>query len=343
MLRRALILSTLAAGIACNPEIEPVRLVQSTRPRETTTPRAEEIAASATATRHFGVALYQQIAPTKPNLLFSPHSIASALLLAYAGARTDTASEMRGVLELANPDAQVHASAGALDLALRSRNIKDTVRLDVIDALWGQAGKKFQPDFLDLLAKHYGTGVHVVDFANNTEGARRAINQWVGDHTEGAIEELFAPGSVTSSTRLVLTNTVYLDVWWKEGFNPAYSEELPFTTPAGTTVSVRTMLGALEKSSLYRSGGVTAVALPYAGDALSMVVICPDDLAVFEASLDGAALDRILEGLQPTPVKLRLPKWKVVDELALKPTLQALGMSSAFAGADFCWRSSTSA
>lgn len=335
MHRRALASVVALVGVACSPAVEKVQLLQSSQPRATPALSPEQIGASAKATRHFGVSVYQQVAPTKQNLLFSPHSIASGLLLAYAGARTETATEMRNVLELTSPDDEVHATAGALDLALRSRNVPDALRLDIVDALWGQAGKKFQSDFLDLLAIHYGAGIQLVDFGGNADGARRAINQWMGDHTNGAIEELLAPGTVTSSTRLVMTNAVYLDAWWADGFDPLYTEERPFATSTGTTVSVPTMLGASEKSSLYRDAGVTAVSLPYSGEAFSMVVICPDNLAGFEASFDDAALDRILDGLQPTPVKLRLPRWKIVDELALRPTLEALGMPSAFAGADF--------
>ena len=51
--------------------------------------------------------------------------------------------------------------------------------LSIANALWGQQGFKFLPDFLDLLATNYAGGIRLVDFARGAESARLAINAWV--------------------------------------------------------------------------------------------------------------------------------------------------------------------
>ncbi len=52
-------------------------------------------------------------------------------------------------------------------------------QLSVANALWGQAGYKFQPEFLKLTNKYYGAGFKPVDYVNERkrEQTRQKINQ----------------------------------------------------------------------------------------------------------------------------------------------------------------------
>ena len=82
--------------------------------------------------------------------------------------------------------------------------------------------------------------------------------------------------------------------------------------------------------------GWRAVELPYVGEQLSMVVIAPDDLATFEASLDAASFDRLIADLQPTQVNVGLPRFGIETRTDLAALLAELGMPTAFSGgADF--------
>jgi serine protease inhibitor len=44
-----------------------------------------------------------------------------------------------------------------------------------------------------------------LDFAQNTEAARREINSWVERQTANKIKDLLAPGVLEPKTKLVLT------------------------------------------------------------------------------------------------------------------------------------------
>ena len=87
----------------------------------------------------------------------------------------------------------------------------------------------------------------------------------------------------------------------------------------------------------YASGrGWKAVQLPYVGGKLAMLVIVPDDLAAFEATLDQPALAAITDALQTRTVNLALPKFATRSQLSLGDLLSALGMPTAFTDhADF--------
>ena len=62
----------------------------------------------------FAVALYGHLRNQTGNLFFSPESISTALAMAYAGARGNTASEMAKTLHFTLPPDQLHPAMGAL-------------------------------------------------------------------------------------------------------------------------------------------------------------------------------------------------------------------------------------
>src|SRR6185369_6053243 len=115
-----------------------------------------------------------------------------------------------------------------------------------------------------------------------------------------------------------------------------------FTLEDGTTVDVPMMFGGQE--TVYADGdGYQAAAIKYDGGELSMVVVLPDPgtFADFEASLDGAAVEQILGSLGGTyDVAVTIPKFGFDAQFNLTKSLKAMGMTSAFEGADFSGMSS---
>jgi serpin B len=189
--------------------------------------------------------------------------------------------------------------------------------------------------FLDTLAVNYGAGLHVLDFLGDPDGSRTVINDWVEDRTNDRIEDLLPQGSITVDTRLVLTNAIYFSAAWDDPFEPGDTRPAPFTLADGSTVDVPTLH---QTSQSYRYGegdGFRAAELPYDGEQLSMVVVVPDDLASFEASMTGATLAQITDSLEGAEVELALPKFDFDAPLGLKEHLMALGMKDAFLAADF--------
>ena len=89
--------------------------------------------------------------------------------------------------------------------------------------------------------------------------------------------------------------------------------------------------------------GWQAVQLPYVGGKLAMLVIVPDDLTVFEAAFDSAALTSVTRSLADRTVTLGLPRFGTQTNLDLTGTLAAMGMPTAFSNADFSGISSQEA
>jgi serpin B len=292
----------------------------------------------------FALDLYQQVRAKPGNLFYSPFSISTALAMTWAGAKAETESAMATTLHFDLPQADLHPAFNWLDLELESRGQGAAgsdgkgFRLNVVNALWGQIGYPFEGVFLDTLGLNYGAGMHIVDFQNKPQDSVDIINGWVSDQTEGKIEELVPLEAITDETVLVLTNAIYFNAAWRDPFEPASTADGEFTLVDGSTVTVPLMHGNPEMP--YGEGaGYQAVALPYDGDELSMLIILPEagTLDAFESSLDAAALDGIVGGLSGHQVDITMPKFKFEYNLGLRETLKAMGMEVAFTpgAADF--------
>ena len=281
----------------------------------------------------FALDLYRQMRTQEGNLFYSPFSISLALAMTYAGARGETESQMASTLHFDLPQASLHPAFNALStsLAMREGEQDDPVfKLNIANALWGQQGFGFAPDFLDLLALNYGAGLQVVDFAAE-EQARQTINDWVADQTEDKIKDLIPPGALNAMTRLVLTNAIYFNAAWINPFEEDNTRQEPFYLLDGSQVQVP-MMRQTESFGYVRGEDYEAVELFYEAEQLSMVILMPDEgqLADFEQNLDVASLQSILDQLSMERLDLSMPKFKVESSFGLAETLAAMGMPDAF-------------
>jgi serpin B len=287
--------------------------------------------ASATTTNEFAFALYSLLRRTPGNLFFSPLSLRVALGMALAGARGDTATEMSTALRFSASDDSSHA-----DLAEAIRRLQaegEKCEIAVANALWGQAGAPVEANFLELIGRHYGGAMNVVDFVRHAEEIRLAINRWVEEKTRQRIAGLIPPGGVHDLTRLVLVNAVYFKGTWLSPFKPDATKQQPFVLPNGSIVDVPLMHRQVHVHYL-QGRGYQAVDLPYEGGAVSMLVLLPDDpdgLPSLEERVSGRMLDDCVSQTRACDVNLFLPRfrftWGTVD---LRTQSIELGVRLAF-------------
>ena len=285
----------------------------------------------------FALDLYQQVKDKPGNVFYSPFSIAMALAMTWAGARGDTETAMASALHFDLPQDKLHPAFNWIDLELESRGQGASgsdgqgFRLNVVNALWGQAGYGFEAPFLDTLALNYGAGMHVVDFQGDPAGSAGIINDWVKTSTEEKIPELVPVEAIQADTVLILTNAIYFNAAWKEPFEVGSTQDGSFEKADGSTITVPMMSGFRE--TRYGQGaGFQAVEIPYDGDQLSMLIVLPEagSLAAFESSFNAAKLDAVLGSMTEHLVDIKMPKFKIEYDLGLKKALEAMGMAVAF-------------
>lgn len=287
--------------------------------------------------------LYSILSSGEGNLFMSPYSISSALALAYAGARGNTAAQMADVLHYDLAPDQLHESFSELNRAFNTEG--RGYRLSVANALWGQAGLRFRPGYVSIAEKHYDAGFREVDFARHTEEARLTINRWVEEKTENKIVDLIGPGVLDPLTRLVLTNAIYFKGQWDQPFNPEQTTEGPFYLSDGKQAAVPFMR-QIERFKYGETSNAQVLELPYSGNELAMTILLPkpdSSVSKLEAAMEEDGVESILEALWPTRVDVRIPRFKFDAELSLGGCLQQLGVTDAFndSAADFSGMSDT--
>lgn len=324
-------------------------------------PSADDLAALGRGNRAFAFDLYRQMAKESAgtNLVLSPFSVSSALAMTYAGARGTTADEMKAALHFDLEQPALHAAFGDMRarLSLITPGFGPLWTVNVDNALWVEQGDTLEQPFLDLLSTYYRSQPTSLDFASAPDAARATINARVADSTKGLVPELLPRDAITPSTRLVLTNTVYLDAHWLNDFDERSTHDAPFTKVDGSTVDAR-MMEAILPVSLATGEGFRAVAIPYGRvyhvpngvvfdpknppnsdfEGLTFVALLPDPgkLADVEAGLNQPWFDALRTKLTNTTVRLGLPRFELRTQTKLPEVLRALGMRIAFtSAADF--------
>ncbi len=281
----------------------------------------------------FAMDLYAQLRTQDGNLFFSPHSLSSALAMTYAGARGNTAAEMEKALRFSGGQEGTYAAFEALQKRLDAAQARGEVQLAVANSLWPQQGYPFLPEFLALAKERHDAGITPLDYAGDTEGARRTINGWVEGKTRGKIRDLIAPGNLDSLTRMVLVNAIYFKGSWASRFDAARTAEGDFHMAADSTAKVP-MMEQTRKFPLAETDDGQVLKLPYAGGDLSMLVALPrekEGLAALEARLTPEVLAAWRADLREREVRVILPKFKMTWGAAtLNGVLKALGMADAF-------------
>ena len=314
---------------------EGLQLVRSAAPLadHSAVPTAD-IAAVVAADTALGVRLLDLIGGEGDNVIVSPYSVASALGMLLPGARGETRDELMAVLGVAD-EAAYHAGRGAVDARVNEPGTPppegdaEAFTLRAVNQVFAQDGFPIEDAYLDVLAEDYDAAVALVDFSEDPEGSRQVVNDWVEDQTEDRIVDLIPEGVITTLTRLVLANAVYFFANWEHQFDVDATRTGPFTRADGSTVDVPLMQTSARLA--YVDGdGYQAARLPYAGFTTSMLVIAPDDLAAFVASLDTDTVAGILEALSDHQVDLTMPRVEFRTEAGLKPVLQQLGLVKAF-------------
>jgi serpin B len=323
----------------------------------------------AAAINAFGLDLYRRMLRSSSlglagkGVVISPMSIAEALAMADAGATGATATDLETLLRVKGWD-RLSSGMGALDRLLASRDaawtdfgaVSHELSLRMADLAFAQQGLSIQPTFLERIARTFGSGVGLVDYARDPEAARQAINDWVSRQTLGRIPNVLAPGNVDTLTRVVLVNAIYMKANWAREFDATNTVTGTFTRLDGSKVSTPTMhLVGQQDVVLAHGTGWQATELRYLGadgtTPLAMTLIRPDNLPAFESSITTASLAKVQAaigaerarlamvtvgssmpgdcGTYPYAVSLSLPKFAVDTHANLLPVLKAMGLTVA--------------
>ena len=267
-----------ACGVAPSANLTKSSLARDTNPIVQQADLSTLVAGNNT----FAVNLFHTLQTQNGNLVFSPYSISLALAMTYAGARNQTESQMAQTMQFTLPQDKLHPAFNALELELANEgkahgNNGQPMQINIANAIWAEQTYPIQQTYLDLIAKNYGAGIQLADFIKNFDPARGQINSWVSNQTKNKINDLLGPGSVNSSTRMVLVNAIYFKADWAVLFDANNTNNSTFNLLDGSQTQVKMMNNSDLTLSYIKGNGYQAVELPYNGNTAAMDIIMPDE------------------------------------------------------------------
>ncbi|MFD3607139.1 serpin family protein [Streptomyces atroolivaceus] len=190
--------------------------------------------------RRLGERWIQELArPGRRSFVCSPAGLWLALTAVAAGARTETAAELRALLGVAGPE----AAAVVTEVA---RDWRRTDALKVATRVWNSV--PLRPEYERSLPD---VAFGPVDVAE--------IDAWVHEQTGGLIERL--PLDLDGAVALALVDVLALKAFWELQFDTARTRDVPFTDVAGVSLPVATMHASVGLADVWTVAGAYVVEL----------------------------------------------------------------------------------
>jgi serpin B len=282
----------------------------------------------------FALTLFQTLCSSQPrtNILVSPLSVYTALMMTADGARGATRKAMAKGLGFA-PEDQAAAAAQLADYLAQVEGQPGSATLHLANAIWAGTGTPIDDAYAQALKARYNALVASLPLKNPAE----AVNAWVEAQTRGRIDRIVE--KVDPRLAMLLLNSAYFKAAWRTPFSPKATGDGPFYLAAGGTreVAYMTRRGRFEYLA---DEGAQLISLPYEDPRFRLLVLLPAKgrpLQNVVAELNPRQLALWAQSLKSAEGRVSLPRFQLRTGYTLKRPLSAMGMEIAFddQGADF--------
>ena len=322
---------TLAAG--CTQATEP----PGPSSRLTELPRELSVAERQVrdASNGFALTLFERLnaAGAGENVFVSPLSVSMSLGMVLNGTAGETRNQMRRTLGFGESDLAA-IQGGYRDLSRLLLGLDPATSFQIANSIWYAQHYTFLPSFLEAGKTYFDAEIRGVDFTD-TEGTKRAVNDWVSTKTNGRIPTIIE--QVRPDDVMYLINAIWFKGSWRSRFDKARTRDGEFTRADGSRQTVRIMSQEVDTSAGFRhfaDATVEAGELPYGNGAFAMTILMPPrgaSIDAFATSLTPERWNAIVGSLQDrNGMIVELPKFTMTYKRELKDDLIALGMTDAF-------------
>lgn len=261
------------------------------------------------------------------NPVLSPLSAYLCLAMLQNGAAGDTLSEFETLLGADGNS--LNALSRALIEALHETAGETTLR--IANSAWADDdGVELLNAFVQRVADGYGAEVFSADLPS--DAARKAVNAWVEEQTQGLIPTL-REDNYPPETVLTLINTLYFKARWDSPFMADSTFDGDFTLTGGETVQTPFMHKYEAYFDYIEGEGAEGVVLPYDDGRTVFVALKPaagGDARALAQSLTAEKLSVLLAAGENACLDLALPKYELSYALELNDALKSLGLTRVF-------------
>ncbi len=159
--------------------------------------------------------------------------------------------------------------------------------------------------------------VHQLPFTADPERARQIINAWIEKRSGGLLADFLSEGDLAGADA-VSTNVLFFKGPWSSRF--VKGSDLSFQAPSGSKTVATFTSDDTTTVDTKVDGDVTVVSMPFT-NGYRFVVLMPDDLAQFDATLDQARFEELLDVPSGSEFGVRMP---TIDIKYTPPLVQAI-------------------
>ncbi|CAK9302908.1 unnamed protein product [Gordionus sp. m RMFG-2023] len=277
----------------------------------------------------------------KKNVIISPFNASQALSMLLFGSKAKTFTQLAQTLHydkiLKDISSLTPKNREMLHITIKEMNAALTklskhVTLDIGNGLYPDSTFPLDSHYLDVIKGTYKAIVQNLNIAKDPRHAEKVINEDVAHATKGMIENLLPPNNLDSTTRMVLTSTIYFK-------GDCLTQKLPFISDDGHTQEIPMMQGyksvnyAKINFSDHVGQEVEVLRLDYKDEELGMFFVLPrqNGLKQFIQDLNPERLNKLVKDLHlEKRIWISIPIFKRGYETKLLETLQALGTHDIF-------------
>ncbi|XP_061613411.1 leukocyte elastase inhibitor-like [Phyllopteryx taeniolatus] len=245
---------------------------------------------------------------------------------------------LRKVLKRVEGEDDVHAHFQRLLPEFNKTNTG--YALSLANRLYVEQTYPVNEEFLGETRKYYQAELESLDFKKNEEVARKKINSWVEEKTQGKIKDLINK-KLKKEVIMVLVNAIYFKGKWNQQFNEDLTREAPFKINKNATKPVEMM----SQNSRFNYTFISEVncqilEMPYEGKDVSMLIFLPNEIEDDTTGLEKLEQELTYEKMMTwtrsdnmeleVEVQVGLPRFKMEVTYELGKVLVGMGMVDAF-------------
>lgn len=205
---------------------------------------------------------------------------------------------------------------------------QDEAVASMANSVWFDEQLKVAKSFEKVAKDQFSAEVNEVPFAKDSKKATKKIRSWVKKQLDA---DLFDQSMVTDKTRLMLINTVRLNLAWVEEFEEKQTQEEVFYAE-NNELRTDFMHQSQRNYSYARGDNYLASSLALENNHRLLFILPDEEVPVnqlIETSEKLAELIKIGE-TEVADVNFAIPKFKLTNELELVDVMQQLGLKQIF-------------
>ncbi|MCJ8291276.1 MAG: serpin family protein [Flavobacteriales bacterium] len=279
----------------------------------------------------FSFSLFGELRKENQNVFFSPLSAYLSLGMLSDGAAGTNKAQIDSVLGLGKKIGIYQVRSGIDEMM---SHYVGNGKIQLANGCWVDQSIVLKKDFLKAFLNQPLSSIETVDMSDPASVVE-SVNAWADDVTKGTIPNLISASAIAPQTKMLLCNSLYMNLPWERGFKPrsTYVHEFTDANKMKSNLKFMYKMGYMEYAyekkyhlvvrTLGKGNQAFCIVIPKEGYSLDEV----------EGQFTSKKLSQMLRRTYDQRVRLSLPKFTMEGEYDFKQPLKNMGLKEMFTNA----------